>query len=438
MSAIAKQLEKIVGAEAICAWESLEATLQSQISQAIALDDPPHLLCVVFPTTQDQLAAVMACAHTHHWRVLVCGSGSKLHWGGVTTGIQLVVSTARLDRLVEHAIGDLTVTAEAGMKLADLQAILGKAGQFLAIDSLYPQQATLGGVVATADTGALRQQYGGIRDMLIGLSFVRADGKATRAGGRVVKNVAGYDLMKLMTGSYGTLGIISQVTFRIYPVPPDSRTVVLTGDPKQIAQATATVIASALRPAAAELIASPTTTALNLGTGMGLIVRFQSMEVSVEKQADQLLKLGQVFGLQTLCLQQSEEADLWQRLREQIELSPQEPIITCKIGVLPSQAVETLEQLNQLLPSLEGAVVHAGSGLGIVRFPIVPVSLLTQLRDRCQAQGGFLTVLEAPPELKQTYDVWGYPGSGLALMKGIKQQFDPNNLLSPGRFVGGI
>ena len=437
MPPIAQTLESFLDASAIYSWEGIASDFRSQISQAVAPDST--IECVVYPQNAAELAEVIACVRANRWRLLVCGSGSKLHWGGLAEGVQLVVSTARLDRLIEHAAGDMTVTAEAGMKLADLQALLAKAGQFLAVDPAYPDAATLGGIVATADTGGLRQRYGGIRDLLIGLSIVRTDGKVAKAGGRVVKNVAGYDLMKLFTGSYGTLGAIQQVTFRVYPMPPESRSVVLTGDAEKIAHVTATLLASGLSPTAIELLAPVTIATLEQGEGMGLVVRFQSIEVSVEKQADYVLQMGQALMLEGVVLKEQNEAALWQQLQEQMESRPKEAEITCKIGVLPSNAVEMLEQVSTLAPLLTTGVIHATSGLGLLQFrSTLPTDVLNQMRDRCQAQGGFLTIREAPATFKQSIDIWGYPGNALELMRGIKHQFDPENLFSPGRFVGGI
>lgn len=436
MSPIASKLETLVSADAVIVWEQIAPVLRCQIAQAVKSNS--SIECLVYPQTQAELAAVIACAAANRWRVLVCGRGSKLHWGGLAAGIQVVVSTARLNRLIEHAIGDLTVTAEAGIQFADLQASLVQAGQFLPIDPAYADTATLGGIVATADTGCLRQRYGSVRDMLIGLSIVRTDGQIAKAGGRVVKNVAGYDLMKLFTGSYGTLGAIGQVTFRIYPLPPASGTIGLTGDVETIAAATATLLASSLTPVAIELLAPATVTRLGMGQGMGLVARFQSSEISVEQQAAQLLQVGQTLGLQPTHWAEADEANLWQQLREQMDCHQQESQITCKIGVLPSKAAELLDRLPQLIPALTTGIVHASSGLGVLRFPALPAPALMKIRELCQAQGGFLTILEAPLELKQRLDTWGYDGNGLALMQNIKQQFDPENLFSPQRFVGGI
>ena len=443
MSAIAHTFETILGADAVCTWEALKAnspSLQSQIAQAITPET--QIDCIIYPSTPAELAEAIACAHTQRWRVLVCGSGSKLHWGGLAQGVQVVISTARMNRLIEHAAGDMTVTVEAGMRFADLQALLAKSGQFLTADPAYRQTATLGGIVATADTGTLRQRYGGIREFLIGISLVRTDGQAAKAGGRVVKNVAGYDLMKLFAGSYGTLGAISELTFRLYPLPSASQTVVLTGAAEAIAQATSTLLASGLTPTAIELLSAEALMALGFSSGqgsnLGLIARFQGIEISVEKQSEQVLKISQMLGLSGVSLTDASESSLWHPLQELMEYRPTEPQIFCKIGVLPAKAVETLVKLADL-PDLESAIAtfHASSGLGTLRCT-APLQSLLDLRQICQNQGGFLTVLEAPIALKQKLDVWGYSGNALEIMRRLKQQFDSENLFSPGRFVGGI
>jgi glycolate oxidase FAD binding subunit len=440
MSAIASQLEKIVGSASVCVWEELHPEQQVQISAALTPGTQAD--CIVYPSTQAELAEVITCAKQNRWPVLPCGSGSKLGWGGLADGIRVVVSTAKLNRLIDHAVGDLTVTAEAGMRFAELQATLAKVGQFLAIAPTYSNQATLGGIIATADTGALRQRYGGIRDMLIGLSLVRSDGRGAKAGGRVVKNVAGYDLMKLFTGSYGTLGIIDQVTFRVYPLAIASQTAILTGKPEAIAQATKTLLASALTPTAVEILSASIAAQLKLGEEMALVSRFQGIAVSVEQQVAQLLAVGQALDLKGTSLADEDESYLWHELSKRFEVITTEPAITCKIGVLPINAVTALEKVSAMNESgTLGAIatIQASSGLGKLKVSseIAPAALL-ELRSLCQAQGGFLTVLEAPLSFKQKIDVWGYSGNTLEWMQKLKQQFDPPNLLSPHRFVNGI
>jgi glycolate oxidase FAD binding subunit len=375
------------------------------------------------PQTLEELSAILSAAHRDRQPLIPSGNGSKLHWGGLATA--QIVSTAKLNQLIDHAVGDLTVTAEAGMTLAALQAELAKARQFLPIDPSYADRATLGGIVATADTGAWRQRYGGVRDLLIGLTFVRSDGAIAKAGGRVVKNVAGYDLMKLFTGSYGTLGVITQVTFRIYPIPAAARTVMLTGDAHNLAQAMQALMASALTPTAIALM-SPNT----LDEGIALLARFQNIEISVETQAAQLLKVGEALGLNGKAI--DEDADLWQQLQQQIERATPTMPIACKIGVLPAGAIAALTQMSAITP-ITGCIY--GGGLGMVRMGDLSAATLAQLRQICQNHGGFLTVLEAPIALKSQVDIWGYSGNALDLMKRIKHEFDPANILSPNRFV---
>ena len=436
-ASIAQKLEPIVG-DGICDWESLNPRWREQIAKA---NNTENLLSgVVYPSITEELAHVMSHAHHNTWSVLPCGCGSKLGWGGVSKDIDLVVSTERLNRIIEHAVGDLTVTVEAGVKFTDLQNVLTKTNQFLPLEPAYPQDATIGGIVATADSGSLRHRYGGIRDMLLGLSFIRSDGQIAKAGGRVVKNVAGYDLMKLFTGSYGTLGIITEVTLRVYPVPEASGTVVLTGEAEAIASATRTLLASALTPTAIDLLSTQLVSQLSFGQGIGLIVRFQSVNESVKEQSSRLLEVGQQLGLSGTFYTEADEAKLWQQLPEQIWESTQPPAITCKIGVSPTAAVATLTKLDALTSSSGLGLIHAGSGLGLLRLDpaVTTPQTILELRGYCQTQSGFLSVLEAPLSLKQQLDVWGYNGNALEIMRRIKQQFDPKNLLSPHRFVGEI
>lgn len=437
MNAIATQLKPIVSTAEVCEWENLDERWQKQIMAATSLANPPS--CIVYPHTPAELAEAIACAYRNKWRMLICGNGSKLSWGGLVQNIQIVISTQRLQQLIEHAVGDLTVTVEAGMQFANLQAQLAKAGQFLALDPDFPESATMGGIVATASTGSLRQRYGSVRDQLLGINFVRADGQVASAGGRVVKNVAGYDLMKLFTGAYGTLGAISSVTFRVYPLPEASATTVLTGTAEAIAKACSTLRASALTPSNSDILSTGLVASLGVGEGLGLIARFRSLSESVKEQSNRLLEVGQQLGLQGKIYTADEETELGQKLLTQMQgTSPSvEPVITCKIGVLPAQAVATLTQLDNLAPQTI-AWIHNGSGLGALQLKAVTPEIIGQMRSLCQSHKGFLTVLTAPQAIKQQIDVWGYSGNALDLMQRIKQQFDPENLLSPHRFVGEI
>ncbi len=245
--------------------------------------------------------------------------------------------------------------------------------------------------------------------------------------GRVVKNVAGYDLMKLFTGSFGTLGTITQVTFRVYPLPEASQTIVLTGEAGAIAQATAALLNSALTPTAADILSASTTEDLRIGQGMALVARFQSIAASVQEQTNHLCEVGKAMGLTCSLFSDADEAKLWEQLRKQMTAESWKGLITCKIGVRPSEAVAILKQIEDLNVLGWLGQIHAASGLGRFVFDeSVPVETVLKIRSLCESSNGFLSILQAPSQLKQEIDVWGYPGNALELMRKLKQQFDPN------------
>ena len=444
IQAIAQELQQITGNAPLHLWDKIDQPWRDRISQAIA--PTSKFACLAFPQTVAELADIITCAHKNQWGMIPAGSGSKLHWGGLIQPSPLArplpfitISTQQINQLIDHAAGDLTVTVEAGMRFGELQTLLAKANQFLAIDPSYPQDATIGGIVATADTGSYRQRYQGVRDMLLGVSFVRADGKMAKAGGRVVKNVAGYDLMKLLTGSYGTLGVITQVTLRVYPLPEASHTMILSGDDGAIAEATRVLLSSALTPTHADIVSGSVMSALGLKSAAGLAVRFQSILPSVKEQMSRLEEVGRSLSLSCESYQDNEDAQLWERLETRMTANPQSEQIVCKIGIQPSSTIALLHQLHQLSLSSWSAQIHSASGLGrfICASDLAPNHLL-KLRDICQTNGGFLSILQAPTTLKQQIEVWGYTGNALTVMRSLKHQFDPHNLLNPGRFVGGI
>ncbi len=446
-SRLVQQLQSLLGSDRVTDWNNALENLHTQAAEAIARSPSPA--CILYPHNQAELAEAVTYAHHHQLTLMTLGQGSKLHWGGLGDAVDILVSTARMNRLIDHAVGDLTVTAEAGMSFATLQQHLQKERQLLGIDPSFGDRATLGGIIATADTGSLRQRYGGVRDMLIGLSFVRADGQVAKAGGQVVKNVAGYDLMKLMTGAYGTLGIITQATFRLYPIPPDSQTILLTGDPEAIATIANQVTVSTLTPNQFDLLSPALVQQMDIGTGMGLLLRFQSIAVSLEQQVSQVEAIASNIeprsnqngtGLQSCCLHQDDELNLWGQLRETMESCPHQVPITCKIGVEPRHSAIALIELEAALFMKPLIQIHRSSGIGTLRLEgeaIVPQAIL-KLRQICESYGGYLTLLEAPPSWKRQIDVWGYPGNALPLMQRIKHQFDPDRRLNPARFVGGI
>jgi glycolate oxidase FAD binding subunit len=386
-------------------------------------------LPVQMPTTASELAELVTIAHHQRSPLLVAGNSSKLDWGGVVTEAKTIVSTQKLDRLIAHAVGDLTVTVEAGMRFDRLQQILATAGQFLPLDPAYPLQATIGGIIATADTGSLRHRYGGVRDFLLGINFVRADGKIAKAGGRVVKNVAGYDMMKLFTGSYGTLGILTEVTLRVYPLPPNSGTVTISGAVEQLVEVAKILLASTLTPIAIDVLSRAFSQQLGIGNTPSLAVKFATLPASIAEQSAQLLDIASKLGLTGVSWQGEQAEQLWNGIQTGIWGTS---LIGCKLGVRSTAAVATISRLDDLTDNISKGVIHLGSGIGACA--IDRATDISTLRSHCESAGGFLSVLQAPVEVKQKIDVWGYRGNAVALMRALKQQFDPHSILNPHRY----
>lgn len=438
MADLVSTLTALVGAESVVPQDQIAADLGVTLAQVTADHTLPQ--AVVYPTSEAQLAEVMACAHQNQWRLLPCGGGSKLTWGGLAQGVDLVISTARLNQIIDHAVGDMTLTAQAGVTLAELTPKLAAVSQFLALDPAYPHRATLGGMVATGDAGALRQRYGGVRDMLIGLSLVRYDGQIAKAGGRVVKNVAGYDLMKLFTGSYGSLGVISQLTFRLFPVQETSKTLVVSGEMAAIQTLTTAVRRSSLTPVALDLLSPALAKGLGSSESFTLAARFQSIAPGVEEQLTVLRQMLPA-GCAVRELAATEDQAFWNQANQHLfPAEGAEPAtVKVKIGLLPTATCAFLEQLQTITPG-HLARIHASSGIGTVSLEADAATpdRLKKLRSPCTEAQGYLVLLEASPEIKQSFEVWGEVGPDLALMKAIKTQFDPQRQLSPGRFVGGI
>lgn len=412
--------------------------------------------CVALPETTAQLAAVMTYCAAQKWRVVPCGNGTKLDWGGVISDADVLISTARLNQIVEHCVGDLTVTAAAGVRFADLQQTLGGAGQFWAIDPTFGTQATIGGILATADTNTLRHRYNNVRDMVLGIEFVRADGAISHAGGRVVKNVAGYDLMKLLTGSYGTLGIITEVTLRLYPVLGTTRTLLLTGAWQNLAQLRRLVARSGLSPVVMALVNAQMWHTWqeqgwqeSIGQQAGIVVQFAGLANSVQQQQDELAQLATAHNLQVTALDYPTVASLTEHLQQVLWQSWGDSSDTelasgiwCKVGILPEQISLVMPQWDNLFGNAGyRALINSSSGLGTLHIKGEVVQshsvdamgeLLLKARAQAVAAEGFLTILRSSIAYKQAVEPWGYDG-GVAVMSQIRQKFDPERLLSYGR-----
>ena len=322
--------------------------------------------------------------------VVLIGGGTQLRPGFAAGALEL--RTAMLNRLVEYAPADQVVTVEAGMTLAALQRELSKNGQRLALDAPFAERATLGGIIAANSFGPLRARYGSVRDLIIGVSIFRADGTAAKGGGKVVKTVAGFDLPKLMCGSYGTLGMIATATFRVHPLPEAQATLLARrADPMELVSR---VRALQLEPVAM------------LALGRDVYLRFEGFAAGVKQQREKLRDL--------------EEAP-WPAF--------QDAPVRLKVAALPTQFAQVEKAIAPLQARLEWLPTL---GLGFVFAQSADAATIESARRELLALGGSLTVEAAPFPV----DVFGPAPAALRLNQAVKAQLDPQNILAPGRFVG--
>jgi len=395
------------------------------------------------PINEVELATALRYADSAGLSVIPRGNGSKLAWGNPPTRADLVLSTVRLNRLIEHAWADLTVSAEAGCTIETLQDTLAQHGQSIAIDPLWPEHATVGGLISTNDSGTLRIRYGSLRDLIIGVTIALPDGTLASSGGKVVKNVAGYDLPKLVTGALGTLGVITRAVFRLHPLPRTVRSFTFVArDPADANRLVLAVQNSKLAHTGLQV-------RFNSGAQPEVDIRFDGTDAGLAAQTETLRKLG------APATEAQSNDDVWHArqdlfgaasLARPTAATPEQgsqPAAIAKFSVLPASIASTCEQLHNLAKPLNvhwSAVVQ-GTGLGWIRLGPANANAIQQLlrllRFQLEAAGGSLVVQYRSSGFPEI-EAWGNPGDALPLMVSVKQQLDARKTLNPGRFVGGI
>ena len=373
---------------------------------------------VARPTTTQQVAEVLRAAAAHRLTVVPRGRGTKMTWGMPPSSADVVVDVAGMDRVLDHQAGDLIVETQAGARLSEVQAAVGKEGQRLVLEETVPG-ASVGGTLATNASGPQRVLVGTARDLLIGITVVRADGVVAKAGGRVVKNVAGYDLGKLMIGSFGTLAVVTEALFRLHPEPAVQRWVSVEVDgPAAAHDAVQSVVHAQVVPAAVEVdqpLEGPGTVTVLLGG------KAEGVEGRVRTTRELL----------------GAHADVAEQPPAGWSSYPWQPGETgLKLSCVLSGLREVLATAREV-----GASVRGSGGTGVLHAAVPDATraadAVERLRAACARHQGAAVVVDAPPEVKQAVDVWG-PVPALALMRRVKDQFDPDHRLAPGRFVGGI
>ena len=381
---------------------------------------------VARPADTAQVAEVMRAAAAHGLSVVPRGRGTKLSWGTAPRSADVLLDVSGLDRVLEHAAGDLIVATQAGARLADVQEVVGQGGQWLALDETVPG-ASIGGTLAANTSGPHRVAIGTARDLLIGVTVVRADGVVAKAGGRVVKNVAGYDLGKLVIGSAGTLAVVVDATFRLHPVPVARRWVSApVTDAARAGALVQDVVHSQVVPAAVEVDWTP--------AGGSISVLVEGREDGVAARADAVVALLGDGATVSADVPAGGAAYPWD-----LTATGELRATALKLTFVLSGLADVLAAAHATGASLRGSagagVVYAGLRSGT---PVDDVrASVDALRAACARHGGTCVVVDAPAGVKAAVDVWG-PVPALDLMRRVKDQLDPDHRLSPGRFVGGI
>ncbi|HSB81830.1 MAG TPA: FAD-binding oxidoreductase [Candidatus Methylomirabilis sp.] len=413
----------------------------------------------VQPGSQDEVAAILAACAEAGAAIIPWGGGTAMGLGNPPTRADVAVDLGRLNRIVEHDVANLNVSAEGGMRLADLQAALALQRQYLPLDPPAEMKATIGGLMATNGSGPARLLYGTARDWVLGMRIVLPDGERIRCGGKVIKNVSGYDMNKLFIGSLGTLGIITEVTFKLLPLPGVRASVIgLFPELGQAARIVAKVLDSVLLPEAMEFLNPESirllAPALGLEglTGYGLAVALAGTPETVERQVRDFVAIFQEGQAdRTTTLQGGQTVPAWQAIRDVFGLPSGPPTerVICKIAVPISRTAETLAAAEELARhhNLRAVVTgHAGSGI-VVACYLLPkdappaealADSLEEFRREVEAREGSLVLQTSPAAIKKLVDAWGKPGEAFDVMRRLKADFDPRSLCNPGRFLGGI
>ena len=400
----------------------------------------------VFPGTVEEVRSVVALAGDAGVAVIPWGGGTAAAFGTPAARSGLVLGLKRLDRIIEHEPGDLTVTVQAGRTVAALQSALGR--QWLSLDPSDAARATIGGVIATNASGPRRHLYGTARDLLIGVTVITADGTLVRGGGKVVKNVAGYDLPKLFVGSCGTLGIMVEVTVKLRPRPDDERLVAVPFEGlKDAGVAVRAVMGSDLIPNAIELLDREALRGLGLtGAPAALIVGFDGL---AEQIAWQVRELGRLIGGDDAHEPRAVSSDAWPRLGVAATQAFAAPVAVMRLCVLPTQVADVMEQ-GTAIAKAHGltSAWSAHAGVGVLTAALADgegrpetgtvADVLRAWRSIARACSGYAVLESAPQAVKETVGVWDDAGAAGRIMERIKREIDPKNLLNPGRFVADI
>jgi glycolate oxidase FAD binding subunit len=394
------------------------------------------------PGTAEGVAARLKTAADAGEAVVTWGAGSKQGMGNPPRAYDLALDVGALDRVLEYEPADLVVTAQAGTPLRALQLRLSESGQFLALDPPFQERATLGGTLATNASGPSRLLYGTARDLVLGMRVATPQGDLVKSGGKVVKNVVGYDLNKMHIGGLGTLGVMVEVTFKVHPLPRAEATIAADFESLQAAHAVAgRLFRSVLYPRAVELVRAPLE-GLPETAGWRVLMWAAGSPATVERQVrDAAAWCTEAGAARTVRLDGAAHQRMWRSVQEFGRmLGPEAALL--KLTCLPTDLARLCHTIDGLAQGTAAGrpelVARAGNGVVYARLGAGPAPLLAALAGAARTLGGSGVIEQKPETLARSVDAWGPTRDDFPLMQALKAQFDPTGTLNPGRFVGGI
>ncbi|MED4204819.1 FAD-binding oxidoreductase [Neobacillus mesonae] len=405
----------------------------------------------VFPKTEQEIVGILKYANENGMKVNIMGGGTKRGFGGIEVSADILLSLEQYKGVVEHSPGDMIVTVKPGTTFQELQEFLAEHNQKVPLDPALPKEATIGGIIAANDFGPKRLGYGSARDMVIGLRMIYPDGTIIRAGGKTVKNVAGYDMNKLFIGSMGTLGVISEITIKLRPVQQSESLMLLSfpdGNLKEIHTFTISLLDSVMEPIALELINPALAEKLTGNRAYTLAISFEDVASSVRYQVE-YVKQKKSENASISILEDLAARKFWGNLADippngrQMD-SEQTTRASVKIGVKNLDVSQVIKESQLLQDSCNLKVeAHGGLGTGLCKVYLSGAnddvaSAITVLQNFAENMCGYAVITHLPLALRRQIEVWGKKPVHFFLLDGIKAKVDPKRILNYGRYVGGI
>jgi len=398
----------------------------------------------VYPKSEGEISKIIKYADENGRQIIICGKGTKSGFGGLVDTSDILLSLEKYSGLIEHQVGDMTVTVKAGTKFTHLQKELAKYGQMIPLDPSYPDDATIGGVIAANDSGPKRLGYGSARDLVIGMKIICADGSINHFGGKVVKNVAGYDMNKLFVGSMGTLGVITEVTLKLRPIPNYQCIILLSfpnGNLDEIRNFAVTLLDSMMEPITLEMINPSMSQQLFGHACYTLMICFEDVESSVHYQVD-FVKEIKPINTKFTTLTQADATEFWGRFNKLVPNSETEAVL--KIGVKNLDVLQVMREI-QIIADKRNVFIqsHGGLGHGICQVyvkgsEVDVIKTIQEVRQFTEQLKGYVIVKHSHLGIRRVVDVWGDKPPYFFILQGIKNKMDPNKTLNDKRYVGGL